>query len=932
MPKVYDFTRSLFLLTFLFCFVQGAWATHNRAGEISIEQVGDCNESLTVKATITTYTKASSRPADRDTLTICWGDGSCERVARANGPGNPPNGVVLENDTKFNIYVAFHTFPARGTYVISMTDPNRNGGILNVNFPNSDQIKFHIQTTFTFPNPQFQGCNNTPVLLQPPIDIGCVGQTFTHNPNAYDADGDSLSYHFIVPLQDAGLVVPNYQFPDQINPGPDNQLTINEITGDIVWDAPQRAGEYNLAMIIVEYRQGIPIDTIIRDMQILIQECDNNPPEVETPFDEICVIAGDTIEFDVIGTAPLFEVNQKVRLTALGGPFEVPVSPAFFEPEDNRFLEQPVRKTFRWETSCEHISSQFYSVVFKATDNFLDDTFGLATLKTVRIKVVGPPPEDVRTTPSSGMVKVSWAKPYACEDAAFDYFRGFTVWRRIGSNIFPVDTCDPGLAGRGYEQLTPVPVQQMEDGRYVFYDENVEQGRTYCYRILAQFARTTPGGRYTYNVVESLPSEEVCVQLNRDVPLITNVSVLQTSLSDGQMEVCWSKPNVADLDTIVNSGPYRYEVLRATGITTNDADFQPIGVNFESEYFATANDTCFVDAGLNTTQNAYSYKVNFYVNGSSTPLGATNPASSVFLNITPTDRRNNLSWSEDVPWDNFAYIVFRQNDQGEFDSIATVNEPSYVDRGLVNGQEYCYMIQSIGSYGVSGIVTPILNNSQEACAVPIDDVPPCPTELTVENICDTPNASCTDVNQLINTLRWRNPAEICEEGDDVAGYNIYFAPVEGAEFELIASIDNPNRTSFEHNPERGLAGCYTVTSFDGVGNESDLSNIVCVDNCPNYALPNTFTPNGDGQNDLFIPFPFCFIERVEFKVFNRWGQLVFQTEDPNLNWNGSNGNGTELAEGVYYYVCRVFEQRVTGIEESTEVLSGYIELIRGNGE
>ena len=49
-------------------------------------------------------------------------------------------------------------------------------------------------------------------------------------------------------------------------------------------------------------------------------------------------------------------------------------------------------------------------------------------------------------------------------------------------------------------------------------------------------------------------------------------------------------------------------------------------------------------------------------------------------------------------------------------------------------------------------------------------------------------------------------------------------------------------------------------------------------------------------------------------------------------WDGNNGSGTELAEGVYYYVCRVFEQRVTGTEESTDVLSGYIELIRGNSE
>ncbi len=903
------------------------YATHNRAGEISIEQVGNCAESLEVKATIVTYTKASSRPADRDTLEICWGDGTCQSVARANGPGNPPQGEILENDTKFNIYIAYHTFPARGTYVISMTDPNRNGGIINVNPPNSDQIRFHIQTTYTFPNPQFQGCNNTPVLLQPPIDVGCVGQVFTHNPNAYDADGDSLSYEFIVPLQEAGLVVPNYQFPDQIGPGPNNDLSINEITGDIVWNAPQRAGEYNLAMIIIEWRQGIPLDTIIRDMQILIEECDNLPPEVEVNVDELCVVAGEVVEFDVTALAP--ENTQLVRLTALGGPFEVPISPATFEPDDVAFKPQPNRKTFRWETTCEHISDQFYSVVFRATDNFFGDTFGLATLKTVRIKIVGPPPEDVQAVATPGQVEVSWALPYVCENAAFDYFRGFTVWRRIGSNTFPPDTCSPGLAGRGYTRLTPVPIVEVEGGRYVFVDQDVEQGRTYCYRILAEFARTTPGGQNTYNVVESLPSKEVCIQLSRDVPLITNVSVLSTDPATGTMEVRWSKPMADDLDTLLNPGPYRYEVLRAAGQTEDDAAFQPIGVDFTSPSFAGANDTAFVDTQLNTEGSAYSYKINFYVNGNSSPLGSTNAASSVFLSAAPTDRRNVLSWTEIVPWDNFRYRVLRLNAGGSFEQIAEVEDPTYTDTGLINGEEYCYKVESIGSYGVTGLVDPILNFSQETCAIPQDDVPPCAPILSVSTICDQINVSCTDDTQLFNTLSWESPALLCpEEGSDVAGFYIYYAPTEGADFVLIDSVTQANQITYEHNPERGIAGCYAVSAFDDLRNESPLSNIICVDNCPTYSLPNAFTPNGDGDNERFIPYPFCFIERVEFKVFNRWGEVVFTTTDPNLNWDGTNRNGQELPDGVYYYVCRVFEQRVAGTLENPEPLSGWIELIR----
>jgi gliding motility-associated-like protein len=104
-----------------------------------------------------------------------------------------------------------------------------------------------------------------------------------------------------------------------------------------------------------------------------------------------------------------------------------------------------------------------------------------------------------------------------------------------------------------------------------------------------------------------------------------------------------------------------------------------------------------------------------------------------------------------------------------------------------------------------------------------------------------------------------------------------------------------------------------------------------VDNCPNYELPNAFTPNGDGANDLYTPFPgWRFVASIDLQIFNRWGNLVFQTTLPEINWTGANENGKALAEGTYFYTCRVYEQRVEGVVLRPEVLSGYIELIRGD--
>ena len=898
--------------------VQSGFATHNRAGEITYEQIDD----FTVRATITTYTKNSSEPADRDSLEIDWGDGIIETVVRTNGEiiNGIGTGVSIGNDTRYNLYTATHTYPSQDRFVISMTDPNRNGGILNVNPPSSDNVPFHLSTTVTLFDTFIDGFNNSPILLQPPIDIGCVGQPFIHNPNAYDPDGDSLSYHMIIPLQEIGANVPNYSFPSQVAPGPDNNFFLNNTTGDFYWDSPQMAGEYNIAIIIVQHRNGNPIDTLIRDMQILIETCDNLPPEVEAP-DEICVVAGELIEFDVVATAPI-EEDQQVQLTALGSPFLI-ADPAVWTVEEG-FQEQPLTGKFKWQTTCNHIADNFYSVVFKVVDS--GSPVMLFNLKTVRIKVVGPPPEDVQALASNEFIEVTWENPYDCENADDDYFFDFSVWRREGSNQFVVDSCVTGLAGQGYQKIEFDITMDVVNNRYYYKDNDVERGRTYCYRILGEFAKLSQGG-FPFNLVESLPSEEICVQLNRDIPLITNVSVIETDGQNGEMEVRWSKPNADDLDTLLNPGPYVYKLFRAPGFVASGSPLPDEVGTWSAPTFAEAIDTVFIDTNLNTRDNPYTYQLAFYVNNESEPLGYTNLASSVYLNIISTDEENILQWEEMIPWDNFEYTIFKENTSGGFDSIDVTTALEYSDKGLVNGEEYCYYVRSKGSYGVGGILSPLYNNSQENCGIPLDSIPPCPPVLEVRNICDNPES--IDEN-LINTLIWTNPNVTCEETDDVVSYNIFYSPIMGEELSLIGTVDGAENITMMHQPDLGIAGCYAVSAVDSIGNISDLSNVVCVDNCPLYTLPNVFTPNGDNANELFTPINYRFIDRIEIKVFNKWGNLVFETMDPEINWNGTNLSGADLAEGVYFYNCKVFEKRVSGVVENPELLSGFIELIRGN--
>jgi hypothetical protein len=241
----------------------------------------------------------------------------------------------------------------------------------------------------------------------------------------------------------------------------------------------------------------------------------------------------------------------------------------------------------------------------------------LADLKTTQIKVVGPPPRGVQADASQSEVIITWDKPYRCEDAAENYFLGFSVWRREGSNPFVPDTCSPGLAGKGYEEIIFI-TKLAQDGRYRYADEEVERGRTYCYRVLAKFARRSAAG-YPYNIVESLPSAEVCVQLPRDLPLVTNVSVEETGVTDGKIRVVWSKPVAEDLDTVINHGPYRYQLLRAPGLKGGLLQEVP-GALFTASSFAAANDTVYeFDGLLNTVAGGYHYQVDFYVKGNVLP-------------------------------------------------------------------------------------------------------------------------------------------------------------------------------------------------------------------------------------------------------------------------------------------------------------------------
>ena len=97
-------------------------------------------------------------------------------------------------------------------------------------------------------------------------------------------------------------------------------------------------------------------------------------------------------------------------------------------------------------------------------------------------------------------------------------------------------------------------------------------------------------------------------------------------------------------------------------------------------------------------------------------------------------------------------------------------------------------------------------------------------------------------------------------------------------------------------PDLGVRepGTYALTVVDNCRAAVDTITFLDCDDCSLF-LPNGFSPNFDGENDLLRLFSDCPVEEVEISVFDRWGSLVFRGE----SWNGSAGDGRPAAAGVY---------------------------------
>ncbi|MBX7142324.1 MAG: gliding motility-associated C-terminal domain-containing protein [Chitinophagales bacterium] len=217
----------------------------------------------------------------------------------------------------------------------------------------------------------------------------------------------------------------------------------------------------------------------------------------------------------------------------------------------------------------------------------------------------------------------------------------------------------------------------------------------------------------------------------------------------------------------------------------------------------------------------------------------------------------------------------------------------------------------------NGALTYLWNNGATTASINVS--PPTETTYTLIGF----DGSCNDtaeITVLVDPLPSADagPDTVIEFGSSVSlnasgGISATWSPdISLSCAECLTTVANPVDTMI-----------YYVTVTDANGCSAVDSVIVYVKAINQIFIPNAFTPNGDGLNDVFLPVLSGRTEMKTLAVFNRWGQQVFFSSSPATGWDGTfDGKPEEVGAFVYYF---------TGFNEESGkeiVMKGNVLLLR----
>ncbi len=361
-----------FLMLFIFSGMFQANATHLMGGEIIVRDLGNNEYQITLIA----Y---------RDTLGIPMTKGA---VINFSGPNNISFSKTIPYDTvisgkllpilpylpKYPYGVEVYLFrdtvtlSAYGQWDISWRNCCRNGAILNLSSPLGESM-----TLFTSLVTDSASSNSSPFFLVPAAIFLPQNTAWQYNPLPFDPDGDSLHWSIDTPLNNVGVYCVGYVTPSSDT---SNVFSIDPVTGTISWTADS-VGNYVASILVEQYRNGVWVGEIRRDMQFIVVY-----PVLGIPlWNNLGGIPRDgnnNYAFDVPAGIPFHMEMIASHTDSLRNVYMGAYSEIFNLVQSNATFTQTIKNfetkgSLDWQPSLTDVRNNPYQIVFRVSDGFFTD-------------------------------------------------------------------------------------------------------------------------------------------------------------------------------------------------------------------------------------------------------------------------------------------------------------------------------------------------------------------------------------------------------------------------------------------------------------------------------------------------------------------------------------------------------------------------------
>lgn len=281
------------------------------------------------------------------------------------------------------------------------------------------------------------------------------------------------------------------------------------------------------------------------------------------------------------------------------------------------------------------------------------------------------------------------------------------------------------------------------------------------------------------------------------------------------------------------------------------------------------------------------------------------PDKQYMYNVTVQDKHVLITWNQSKELDFARYFLWKgYRNQAPADYVMELDfskktDTVYLDKDVqVDDTSHCYylvMLDTCGNYGPVGEVF-------------------CTTLLRGKS------------TYFENNLSWQ---QFVQTDERAVQYDLHKYAVYSSAELLPVGLYNETTFSakdikFDTDDGRYIYEVDVLHQPVGWGGmvARSRSNKVALNQKPYLHIPNAFSPNGDGYNDTWF-INDVFVKDYQLKVYDRWGKLVFASDEKNKKWDGTDTGGSRVPEGIY-----VFLVTYTGWEGEVKSESGNVTLFR----